>query len=140
MRYAAMSLLLVTVLFIGQPLDAQSAVDLRGSWSGTSAAVAAGELTHSESTPLGEPKFASVAWTIVIERQDGRRLIGKRMSARATESLIGVLSVDNATAYMVDEDGTLIVRLISKTSLEACYTEVTAKSRVASCTVMRKKV
>ena len=121
-------------------MEAQSAVDLRGSWSGTSAAVAAGELVHSESTPLGEPKFASVAWTIVIERQDGRRLIGKRMSARATESLIGVLSVDNATAYMVDEDGTLIVRLISKTSLEACYTEVTAKSRVASCTVMRKKV
>jgi hypothetical protein len=140
MRHAAASLLLVTVLFIGRPLDAQSPVDLRGSWSGTAVGVVAGELAHSGSTPLGEPKFSSLEWTMVIEKQDGRRLTGKRVSARATESLIGVLSVDNATAYMVDEGGTLIVRLISKTTLEACYMEVTPKTRVATCTMMRKKV
>jgi len=133
-------LLLVTVLFIGHPLDAQSPVDLRGSWSGTTVGVVAGELTHGGATPLGEPRWASLEWTMVIEKQDGRRLIGKRVSARATESLIGVLSVDNATAYMVDEDGTMIVRLISKTTLEACYMEVSPKTRVATCTLMRKKV
>jgi len=140
MRHVAASLLLATVLFIGQPLDAQSPVDLRGSWSSTAVGVVAGELTHGGATPLGQPRFSSLEWTMVIEKQDGRRLTGKRVSARATESLIGVLSVDNATAYVVDEDGTMIARLISKTSLEACYREVTAKSRVATCTLMKKKV
>jgi hypothetical protein len=138
MRHVAASLLLLVVLFVGQPLDAQAPVDLRGSWTGTAVGIVSGEAAPGASTP-GEPKFASLEWTMVIDKQDGRRLVGKRMSAGATESLIGVLSVDNATVYMVDDDNILIVRLISKTSLEACDLEVTAKTPVATCTLMRKK-
>ena len=79
-----------------------------------------------------------MSFTLVIDKQDGRRVSGTFSSARTSQALIGVLS-RTGTLLMVDNDGYTFGTLLAPDRLELCYLQTTANGRVASCTELKKQ-
>jgi hypothetical protein len=60
--------------------------DLRGTWKGNSESIILGAgNSHHEDSETAEPRSASVAFTMTIDKQDGRRFSGTFSSVRASE-------------------------------------------------------
>jgi hypothetical protein len=117
--------------------------DLRGTWKGESETVilGAGNPHHAvipPATPSAEPRLNSVAFSMTIDKQDGRRLSGTFSSARSTETVIAVISRTGAI-YMVDDDGYNIGTMLAPNRMELCYLMQSPASRIASCTVLTKQ-
>jgi hypothetical protein len=114
--------------------------DLRGIWKGESESVITdGGNAHHAGTPQSpEPHVSSVAFTMKIDHQDGRRFWGTFSSARSTESVIGVISRDGKL-YFVDINGYSFGTLLAPDRLEMCYLQTAPAGRVASCTELTKQ-
>jgi hypothetical protein len=76
------------------PSAAQTAIpDVRGIWKGESESIVLGSAhPHHPATQPNEPQFRSVAFTLTIDKQDGRRFSGIFSSARSSEKVIAVIS------------------------------------------------
>lgn len=112
--------------------------NLVGTWKGESESIVLpGGNTHHPGKAKG-PRMSSVPFTMVIEKQDGRRLYGTFSSPKHKETVIAVIS-RNGAIYLVDDDGYTIGNLISPTRLELCYMKQSLAGRVASCTEMAKQ-
>jgi hypothetical protein len=111
----------------------KSIPDVTGVWKGTSDAVAmGGKLGHTD--PSTSPKFLHMAWTLTIDKQEGRAFFGTRASARGTETVVGV--INGATLSMADDDGVFLGKLTSKNRLVLKYMEAGKESKVASVTLL----
>ena len=98
---------------------AQSAVpDLRGTWKGESETVILGGGNPHHPAGRPEPRYASVPFTMTIDKQDGRRFSGTFSSARSTETIIGVVS-RSGTIHMVDDDGHNTGTLLAPNRMES---------------------
>jgi hypothetical protein len=119
---------------------AQTAIpDLRGTWKGESETIILGVGNpHHASTPSAVPRLNSVAFTLTIDKQDGRRFSGSFSSARGSETVIAVIS-RTGTIYMVDDDGYNVATMLAPNRLELCYLSQSAASRIASCTELTKQ-
>jgi hypothetical protein len=120
------------------PAVAQTATpDLRGTWKGESESIVAGAGNphHPGSSAL---RLASTPFTMVIDKQDGRRFSGTFSSARQTEQIIGVIS-RSGSILAVDSDGYTFGESLAPDRLELCYLQIGPKSRVASCTEFKKQ-
>jgi hypothetical protein len=132
-----------TTLFLlasAQALAQDSVPNLIGIWSGQGPdGVVLGSLSHREATP--EPKFKdpSVKWTLTIERQDGKGLVGTWASPNKTERLIGVIRADRETVNLVDEDTYFDAILRSDSEMEVCLLETGGGSMVATCHILRRQ-
>jgi hypothetical protein len=80
----------------------------------------------------------SVPFTLVIDKQDGRRFSGTFSSARSSETVVAVIA-RNGTIMMADDDGYTLGTVIAPNRIELCYLRVSAASRVASCTELTKQ-
>ena len=131
---------MLTALAASTPAMADSAFpDLRGTWTGDSETIILGTgNSHHAATPTAEPRLNSVAFTLVIDMQDGRRISGTFSSARASEKVIAVVSRSGAI-YMVDEDGHDFGTLLAPNRMELCYLQQSPASRIASCTELTKQ-
>jgi hypothetical protein len=125
--------------FVSVPAAAQETFpNLLGTWQGNSEAIVlSGGNTHHPGSS-SEPRMSSVPFTLVVEKQDGRRIFGTFSSARHKETVIAVIS-RNGAIYMVDDDGYSVGTLLSPTRLELCYMKRAPDGRVASCTEMTKQ-
>jgi hypothetical protein len=113
--------------------------DLRGTWKGESETIILGVgNSHHATAPTAEPRLNSVAFTMTIDKQDGRRISGMFSSGRATEAVIAVIS-RTGTIYMVDDDGHDFGTLLDPNRMELCYMMQSPASRIASCTVLTKQ-
>jgi hypothetical protein len=113
--------------------------DLRGTWTGNSETIILGTgNSHHAATPTAEPRLNSVAFTLVIDMQDGRRISGTFSSARASEKVVAVVSRSGAI-YMVDDDGHDFGTLLTPNRMELCYLQQSPASRIASCTELTKQ-
>ena len=119
---------------------AQSAIpDLRGTWKGESETIIlGGGNPHHAATPTPAPRLNSVAFTMIIDKQDGRRFSGTFSSARGNDPIIAVIS-QNGTIYLVDDDGYTIGTMLAPNRLELCYMMLSPATRIASCTVLTKQ-
>jgi hypothetical protein len=138
------------VALTGVPAAAQSALvqgaqtqglfpDLRGTWKGDSETIVMGSgNSHHQATTSPEPRLTSVPFTLIIERQEGRRFSGTFSSARATEVIIGVIS-RTGTLFVVDDDGYDFATLLGPNRMEMCYLHVAPDARVASCTELTRQ-
>ena len=118
---------------------AQNAVpDLVGTWTGTSESIVltAGN-PHHPGKAKG-PRLSNVPFTLVIEKQDGRRFYGTFSSAKQKETVIAVIG-RNGTIYMVDDDGYNFGTVLAPNRMELCYMKQSPRGRVASCTEMAKQ-
>lgn len=109
--------------------------EVTGVWKGTSDTVAVGRLGHT--IPSNTPKFLHMDWTLTIDKQEGPNFSGTKASAKAKESVVGVL--DGHKIYMVDNDGTYIGKVTGKNTMIVKYLEAGRDSRVASITHYRRE-
>ena len=80
----------------------------------------------------------SVPFTLIIDKQDGRRFSGKFSSTFGSETVIGVVS-RSGTIMMVDDDGYNFATMLLPNRMELCYLLQSPTSRVASCTELEKQ-
>ena len=113
--------------------------DLRGTWKGESETIilGAGNPHHAAPKPAS-PRLNSVAFTMVIKQQDGRRFSGTFTSVRGSDPIIAVISRTGAI-YMVDDDGYTVGTMLAPNRMELCYLTQSPKSRIASCTELTKQ-
>jgi hypothetical protein len=113
--------------------------DVRGTWKGDSESIirGAGNPHHAAPKPAA-PRLNSIAFTLTVNQQDGRRFSGTFSSARGKDPIIAVISRSGAI-YMVDDDGVTVGTMLAPNRMELCYMQQSAKSRVASCTEMVKQ-
>ena len=78
------------------------------------------------------------AFTLTIDKQDGRRFSGTFSSPRGSETVIAVIS-QSGTIYMVDDDGYNVATMLAPNRLEICYLLQSPTSRIASCTEFTKQ-
>ena len=122
------------------PAAAQSAIpDVRGTWKGESESIVLGaEHPHHPATQSKAPELRSVPFTLIIDKQDGRRFSGTFSSARASRTVIAVVS-RTGTIHMVDEDGYGAATMLAPNRMEICYLHLSSASRIASCTELTKQ-
>jgi hypothetical protein len=121
------------------PAAAQTALgDLRGTWKGDSESIVLGGNPHHAKTPANEPQLRSTAFTLVIDKQDGRRFSGTFSSARSKEKVVAVVS-RNGTIFMADDDGYTTGTILAPNRMELCYLRTAAAARIASCTELTKQ-
>jgi hypothetical protein len=124
---------------LASPATAQTAIpDLRGTWKGESESVVLGGAHHHPATQATEPRFTSVPFTLVIDKQNGRRFSGTFSSARGSEPLIAVIA-RNGTILAVDDDGFSNGSMLAPNRMELCYQQLTPAARVASCSELTKQ-
>lgn len=127
-------------VFVALPALADSAFpDLRGTWKGQSESIVMGAgNSHHAGAPGSPVHLSSVAFTMKIDMQDGRRFSGTFASSKASETIIGVISRTGAI-YIADDDGDTTATLLAPDRLELCYLNQPGKNRVASCTEFTKQ-
>ena len=121
-------------------LAAQNAAvpDLRGTWKGESETIILGVGNPHHAAPAStEPRLNSVAFTMTIDKQDGRRISGTFSSPRGSETVIAVIS-RAGPIYMVDDDGYDTATMLAPNRMELCYLMQSPASRIASCTVLTR--
>jgi hypothetical protein len=130
----------LTTLIVATPALAQTAVpDLRGTWKGESETIIhGGGNPHHAAPSATSPRLSSVPFTLIIDKQDGRRFSGTLSSPSGTETVIAVIS-HSGTIYMVDDDGFVLATMLAPNRLEVCYLLQSPSSRMASCTDFTKQ-
>jgi|LauGreDrversion4_2_1035121.scaffolds.fasta_scaffold366299_2 hypothetical protein len=68
----------------------------------------------------------------IIQKQEGRRVIGVFKSPRYTERFAGIISVDGKNFYYIDEDGFLDGKIINKNLIEVVYRHTNKTESVVS--------
>ncbi len=119
---------------------AQSSIpDLRGTWRGESETVMVGEgNTHHPAAAAEEPEFRSVAFTLIVDRQEGRRFSGIFSSPRGNYRVVAVIS-RAGTIFLADVEGYSSATMLASDRMELCYLKHTREARVASCTELVKQ-
>ena len=129
---------ILMLVALATPAAAETAIpDLRGTWTGESQSIVLGGTPHHPKQ-AGEPRLTSVAFTLVIDKQDGRRFSGTFSSARHSETVIAVIS-RSGTIFMVDDDGYDMATLLAPDRMEICYLHLSPDSRIASCTELSRQ-
>ncbi|MEA1971613.1 MAG: hypothetical protein U9N37_08385 [Thermodesulfobacteriota bacterium] len=127
-----LSILAALILF-SAPVGAGDFPDLVGNWTSKGLVVLSGPDYHHSYKPSKEITYKNAAFTLMIVEQNGRGFYGKfhkKDNPSMVEHIIGVISFDNETLYMVDQDGYLDGRLISPTKMELVYRETDLEGMV----------
>src|SRR5262249_22476343 len=88
--------------------------------------------------PSDQPRLNSVAFTVTIDKQDGRRFSGTFSSPRGNDKFVAVIS-RNTTILLVDDDGYTVGTILAPNRMEWCYMHLSQATRVASCTELTKQ-
>lgn len=135
------SVVLVTTVFLATTAtaQAQSAPDLKGTWTGQWKTVIFGHNPHhpGSQTTTNPPRIREIAFTMQIEGQDGKLIWGQSWSSPEKKELFAAtIGADGKTILGADTDGSLTMSIAGPDKLEACYTHTglgPTKSIVASC-------
>ena len=126
-------------LIAASPAAAETPVpDLRGTWSGTSESVVSGGANPHHAAQATETRFSSVAFTLTVDKQDGRRFSGTFSSAHTTDQVLAVIG-RNGSIYMADDDGYTVGTILAPNRIELCYLHAAPGAKVASCTELTKQ-
>ena len=126
-------------LIAAVPAAAETAVpDLRGTWKGNSESVVSGGANPHHAAQSAETRFSSIAFTLTVDKQDGRRLSGTFSSAHTTDQVVAVIG-HNGSIYMADDDGYTVGTILAPNRIELCYMHATPGAKVASCTELTKQ-
>ena len=113
--------------------------DLRGTWKGQSESIILGTGNpHHAATPSAEPRLNSVAFTVTIDKQDGRVFAGTFSSPRGDEKFVAAISRNN-TILVVDDDGYTVGTVLAPNRMEWCYMHLSQATRLVFCTELTKQ-
>ena len=145
MRQLRASVTLAILLAGSGVAAAQQPFDVKGTWLPTEGAhILDGPTRHIESGTDDVPgssrlKTHSSKFVFRFEGQEGRSFWGTLSSAKVTEQLIGVFSVDGKRFVIVDEDGTFDGLVVDSNTLDYCYTHVTPTNRAVACGLLERE-
>jgi hypothetical protein len=129
----------VGCLLTGSAMAEGPIPDLRGTWTGTSESIVYGSGSPQHAgTQSNQPEFRSVAFSLTIDRQEGRRFSGTFSSPKHTETVIAIIS-RTGVIHMVDDDGIDTVAMLAPDRMEICYQHVAPGSEIVSCTELVKQ-
>ena len=112
--------------------------DLRGTWKGQSESIILGTGNpHHAAPPSTEPRLNSVAFTVTIDKQDGRVFSGTFSSPRSDEKFVAAVSRNN-TILVVDDDGYTVGTVLAPNRMEWCYMHRSQTTRMVSCTELNQ--
>jgi hypothetical protein len=135
-KILASILVLAALLLVPVVAGAEDVPDLVGNWTGVHYGVRLGSSDYSPETSSEDLSYRDEGYfTLIIEEQNGQRFAGERISnanPENSEAILGVISFDNETVYMVDEDGYFDGKLISATEMELVYREVDPEGMIVS--------
>ncbi|MFH1080624.1 MAG: hypothetical protein V1766_10275 [Pseudomonadota bacterium] len=135
----SLAFLAMVLTFGSLPALAQEQIfDMRGTWTGQSTIVVSGPHKHT-GHDVSEAKFYDVSVTYRIDSQEGRRFVGKKISSKHTETIIGVISQDNKSFYAVDHNGYMIGKINSLSEIETYYLEATPPTMVSSANKLKRQ-
>jgi hypothetical protein len=121
------------------PAAADTALpEMRGTWKGDSQSIVMGVGPHHPDAKTAEPRLTSVPFTLVIDKQDGRRFSGTFSSSQHSETVIFVVS-RGGTIFMADDDGYSTGTMLASDQMEICYLHSSSARRIASCTELTKQ-
>jgi hypothetical protein len=80
-----------------------------------------------------------VPFTMVIDKQDGRRFSGTFASPRKSEKVLAVISRTGAIHMVTDDVGYTLGTILAPDRMELCYMHVSPASHISSCTEMTKQ-
>jgi len=129
----------IALVVASLPVLAQTAVpDLRGTWKGDSESVVWGGANPHHGKAPKDAQYHGVPFTLVVDRQEGRRFSGTFSSSRSTEKIVAVIS-RNGTILVADDDGYTVGSVLAPNRIEFCYLKSGQKARIASCTELTKQ-
>ncbi len=129
----------LALMLSGAAAAAQTAPDLKGTWSGQFRTVIYGNNSHhpGSQTPTDAPRVRDISFTFQIEGQDGRLLWGKSWSDPARkEPFAATIAADGKNVIGADTDGSLLLTIAAPDEMEACYAHSglgPSRSIVATC-------
>lgn len=138
-RTVLLALLAAAAVLGSWPAQAQEQIiDMRGTWTGWTTVTAVGQHKHTgHNAP--EAKFYDFEITYQIEKQEGRRFVGKKITKKHTEDLIGVVAFDNKSFYAVDSNGKMVGKINSPSEIETYYLEATPAAMIVSANRLRRQ-
>ena len=122
---------------------AADAPSMKGTWlvkmEGNKIQLNAGPAPHN--VDLAAPKTGKFAIdiTVTIDKEDGYAFSGKKASARASETIAGVVDYDNAHLSMVEGDGTTRCTVQSPDRLVCTYFEINPANSIAGRQIWTRK-
>jgi hypothetical protein len=132
--------ILMLVALASVPAAAEPAIpDLRGTWTGQSETIIRGRGNpHHGGESSAEPRLSSVPFTLIVDKQDGRRFSGTFSSPRSKEAVVAVIS-RTGTIYLMDDDGYTIGTMLAPNRIELCYMQQSPDLHIASCAELTKQ-
>lgn len=119
----------------------QTPPDLKGTWTGTftgGVRQGGGQLAPAdEASHFVHPGDRN--YTLAITEQDGRGFKGTWSSVLGSETLQGVIRLDDRTLLMVDTDSSIEATLISPAEMEFCNHTVDTSDHFSFCFLLRKQ-
>ena len=125
----------------GLALADDAVPDLTGKWTGTftgGVRYGGGQLGPADQ----KANFVHPgdrAYTLTIDKQDGRGFTGSWSSVLGSEDMQGVIRLDNKTLLIVDTDSSETATLLSATEMEFCNHTVTTSDRFSFCFLLKKE-
>lgn len=138
MAKVVVSLMVLLALCI--PALAVDMPDMVGNWTGTFNGV--GFLKNNHWMTTGNATYWEGEQTLVIEEQNGTRFVGKMISVDnplQTETVLGIISSDNESVALVDDDGYLWGMVLSPTEIELSDQSVDKDSMSVSAGIFTKE-
>jgi hypothetical protein len=132
----------ISCLLIGSTAAfAEDPPNLVGNWNVTAyEGVAVGASSHRQVDDPDKPRFYSAsAATYEIVEQNGRKLVGKRVSRREEEQLLGIITFDNSAFYLADDDQIFIGKILSADELQLCGVKNGATAIGANCALLERQ-
>jgi hypothetical protein len=118
---------------------ADDPVKLVGTWKGTAQVVQIGANPYRASEGNG-PQFPAngLDFTFTITEQQGNRFAGTATGGRLSETLIGAISPDNRSGFILDNDGEYAFTIRDAQTLDLCYRHSYPSGRVVGCYAIRR--
>lgn len=87
-----------------------------------------------------EPAFGDPgSFQLTIEHQQGAAFSGTWASKARTDPIVGVVSGDGQSVFMVDDNGPMQGRLVGTNEMEVCRALVDPNRMLAACRMLRRK-
>lgn len=115
--------LVILGLVLANIADAQSRAkkpDLLGTWKCSSEGLLLGDGTHAIA-PTEAPAAVGIEMVYAFESQEGNKVFGTKTSDQHSEPVLGIISFDNRSVEMVDEDGYITWSIVGKKIATAIY-------------------
>lgn len=129
--FRLLSLLALGLGFLGAGAGiagAQTAPDLKGTWSGTSQTIVAGLAPHHPATTTakqaGPNRLTEVKFTVKVDGQQGNRFWGTLSSASSADPFIGVITPDGKRVRIVLQRGGVVDgTVVSPDTIDIVYVD-----------------